>query len=62
MEQIIPLPDHKILALSKLKAFANNNFSVAQIVQSFIKDRLEDIVGKGENASYQHFLFFLQQF
>ena len=27
-----PLPDSKILALSKLKAFADNNFSVAQVV------------------------------
>ena len=25
-------------------------------------DRIENIVGKGENASYQHFLLFLQCF
>ena len=45
------LPDHKILALSKFKAFDNGNFNVAQMVQ-FFSDRVENIVGKGENAGY----------
>ena len=46
------LPDDKILALSKLKAFVDENFSMAQIVQILI-DRLENIVGKGENTGNQ---------
>ena len=32
-------------------------FNVAQLVQLFF-DRVENIVGKGENAGYQHFLLF----
>ena len=28
----------------------------------FLFDRVENIVGKGENAGYQHFLFFAQCF
>ena len=52
-----PLPDDKSLALSKLKAFADDNFIVAETVQNF-DDRAEKNVGKGENAGYQHFLLF----
>ena len=50
-------PNDKILALmsTKLKAFADNKFNDAKIMQS-IFDRVEIIAGKGENASYQHFL------
>ena len=43
------LPDSKILALSKLKAFADNNFIVSQMVQ-FFYCRVEKIVRKEENA------------
>ena len=46
-----------ILALSKMKTFLDINFTMAQMVQSFF-DRVENIVGKGENAGYQHFLIF----
>ena len=53
---ISPLPDDKILALSKLKAFADNNFSVVQMAQTFLH-RIENGVGKGEKAGYQHFSF-----
>ena len=52
---INPSPDNKILALSESNAFADDNFSVAQMMQYFF-DRVENIVGKGENAGYQHFL------
>ena len=31
-----PLPDNKILALSKLKAFADDNFQVAKAIQIFL--------------------------
>ena len=55
------LPSNKILALTKLKAFADDNFTVAVIMIS-VSDRVENIVEKGENAGYQHFLLFQQCF
>ena len=54
---INPLSDDKIVALAKLKAFADDNFIVTQTVQ-FLFERLQNVVGKGENASYQHFILF----
>ena len=39
-----------MLALCKLKAFADNSLVVVQVVQSSF-DRVEYVVGKGENAS-----------
>ena len=51
------LPNEKFLGLTKLKAFADNKFSVAKIMISLF-DRVENIVEKGENAGYQHFLHF----
>ena len=42
---------HFFLALSKLNVFADENFSVAQMVQLFI-DRVENIVEKAKNAVY----------
>ena len=56
-----PLPHRKILDLSKLKAFTDDNFKVAQMVQ-FYFHMVENFVGKGENAGYQHFLLFPQCF
>ena len=47
--------------LTKLKAFADNMLNVAEIKISFY-NRLENTVGKGENAGYQHFLLFQQCF
>ena len=52
---------NKILALSKLKVFADDNFNVIQMVRFFF-GRVENILGKGENAGYQHFSLFLQCF
>ena len=51
------LPDDKILEMSKLGAFADGNFTVDQTVHFFFNG-IENIVGKGENAGYQHFLLF----
>ena len=53
-------PNDKILGLTKLKTFADNKFNVANMISFF--DSLENMVGKGENAGYQHFLLFLQCF
>ena len=47
--------------VTKLKAFADNKFDVAKML-IFLFDRVGNIVGKGENADYQHFLLFLQCF
>ena len=40
-----PLPHDEILAVSKLIAFAGDNFNVAKLVEFFF-ERLENIVGK----------------
>ena len=44
-------PNNKTFALTKLGAFADNKFNVAKIKISGF-DKVENIVGKGENASY----------
>ena len=56
-----PVPNDKILAWSKLIAFADNMLNVALMTISLF-DRIENTVGKGENAGYQHFLLFPQCF
>ena len=45
----------------KLKAFADDKLNVAEMVISALV-RVENIVGKGENAGYQHYLLFPQCF
>ena len=45
----------------KLKAFADSKFNFAKMLISLF-DSVENIVGKGENAGYQHFLLFPQCF
>ena len=47
--------------MTKLKAFADNKINVAQMMIS-VFDRVENIVGKGENAGYLRFLLFPQCF
>ena len=59
------LPNDKILGQSKFKAFADDKMKVQKkkiIIMKFVKEREETIVGKGENAGYQHFLLFSQCF
>ena len=56
-----PLPNDKILYVTKLKAFADAKLNVARMMISLL-DRTENTVGKGENVGYQHFLLFLQCF
>ena len=51
------LPNDKILDWSKLKAFADDNIKVLNII-IFVFDRIENIVRKVEKAGYQHFLPF----
>ena len=47
--------------MSKLKANANEKIRVTQKL-TVVLERVENIVGKGENAGYQHFLLFLPWF
>ena len=51
---LIPLPNNKILDHSKLKAFADDKINVTA-KQKFVLGRVENIVGEGKNAGYQHF-------
>ena len=55
------LPNDKILDVNKLKAFADDRIKLAQIMIS-VFDRVENNVGKRENAGYHHFLLFPQCF
>ena len=53
------LPNNKIWAVTKLKAFADDKFNTAEMLMS-VFHRVENILGKGKNAGYQHFLLFPQ--
>ena len=44
-----PLPNNKILDMTKLKAFANNKLNFAKMVISLFH-RVENTGGKGKNA------------
>ena len=55
------LPNDKILDRSKLKGFADDKIKILKKM-IFGFDRVKNIVGKGENAGYQHFLLFPQCF
>ena len=51
------LPNDKTLDMTKSKAFADNKLNITKItISSF--DSIENTVGKGRNAGYQHFLPF----
>ena len=52
-----PLPNNKIWDLSNLKAFADDILNVVQMMIC-VTDWVENIMGKGETAGYQHFLIF----
>ena len=55
------LPNDKILDWSKLKAFADDKINAfADEKLKYVLERSENIVGKGENAGYQHFHLFPQ--
>ena len=45
------LPNDKILDMTKLKAFADDNLNIAIMTISLL-DRVENTVGKGEYAGY----------
>ena len=60
-ERVNSLPNNKILNLSKLKAFADNKINVTEKLKLLL-EMVENIMKKGENAGYQHFLLFPQCF
>ena len=51
----------KIFASFELRAFADHKSNFTQNIK-FVFHRVENIVEKGENAGYQHFLLFPQFF
>ena len=55
------LPNDIFFDRTKFKAFADDQLNIAKIIIS-VFDKIEHIVGKGENAGYQHFLLFPQSF
>ena len=52
-----PFPHDKILDQTKSKALADDKINVNKNFK-FVLGRVENIVGKGEDAGYQHFLLF----
>ena len=60
-EWVNPLPNDKISNKSKLEAVADDKINENQ-KSKFALGRVENIVGKGENAGYQHVLLFPQCF
>ena len=60
-EQIKRFIKRKVLDSSKLKAFADKKIDLNEI-SKLILGRVENVVGKGENAVHQHFLLFRQNF
>ena len=59
--QLTLYQNNKILDWSKLKAFADDEINLTEKLK-FVLERVEIIVGKGENAGYQQFLLFPQCF
>ena len=51
------LSDDKFLVCLKFKSLANDKINVTEKLK-FVLGRVENIVGKGENAGYQQFLLF----
>ena len=59
--QFKSLPDDKILDWFELEAFADDKLNKYQKLY-FVSRRVENIVGKGENPGYEHFILFPQSF
>ena len=58
---INPLPNNKILDWLNLKAIADDKINVIEKLKC-VKRWVENIVEKGKNAGFQHFLLFPQCF
>ena len=55
------LPNDNFLDYTIFKAFADDKPNLAKMM-TFVFNRVENFMGKGENAGYQHFLLFPQCF
>ena len=55
------LPNNKILDKSELKGFADDKIILTEKLK-YVLGRVENIVGNGANAGYQHFLSFPTMF
>ena len=55
------LPNDKVLDYSEFTAFADDKIIETEKLKSGF-GRVENVVGKGENAGFQHFLLFQQCF
>ena len=53
LERVNALPNDEILVQPKLKALADDKINVTQILK-FVSGRVENSLGKGENAGHQH--------
>ena len=51
------LTNDKTLSSTILKAFADNKFNIAKMMNS-VFDRIQNFVGKVENGDYRHFFLF----
>ena len=60
-EWVNPLQINKIFNWSKSKAFVDDKINVTEKLK-FVLVKVENIVGKGEIAGYQHFLLYTQCF
>ena len=61
LQLCLTLTNDRILDWSELKASAEDKINVTEEL-TFASEKEENIVGKGENAGYQHFLLLLQRF
>ena len=59
--KVSPLQNDKFLEVTKLNTFTGDKLNIAKMTISFC-NTVENTVGKGENAGYQHFLLFPQCF
>ena len=55
------LPNDKFSDWSKFKAYTDDKIDVTEKF-NFVLERVENKVGKGENAGYQHYFLFQQCF
>ena len=53
------LLNNKCFEWAKFKTFPDDNFKVTKMT-IVVFDRVENVIGKGENACYQYFLLFPQ--
>ena len=57
MIKVNSLPNNKLLDQSKFKELADNKINATKKLK-FVLGMVENILGKGENAGYKHFLLF----